>query len=51
MLRGRHSHDGMVARFHKHVQSVSITTKVVSWNHSKVYSMQHYVIQFVIDLR
>ena len=51
MLRGRHCRDGMVAGFQRHVQSVPITTKVVSWNHSKVYSMQHYVIQFVIDLR
>jgi hypothetical protein len=30
-----------------------ITTKVVSLNpaHGKVYSMQHYVIKFVSDLR
>jgi len=35
------------------VQSVSITTKVVSSNpaHGKVYSIQHYVIMFVSDLR
>ena len=35
------------------VQSVPITTKVVSSNsiHGKVYSMQHYVIKFVSDLR
>jgi len=35
------------------MQSVTITTKVVSSNsaHSKVYSMQHYVINFVSDLR
>jgi hypothetical protein len=34
------------------VQSVSITTKVVSSNpvHGEVYSIQHYVIQFVSDL-
>jgi hypothetical protein len=35
------------------VQSVPITTKVVSYNpvQDEVYSMQHYVIQFVSDLR
>jgi hypothetical protein len=35
------------------VQSVPITTKVVSLNpvHGKVYSIQHYVIKFVSDLR
>jgi len=35
------------------VQSVPITTNVVSSNltHSEVYSIQHYVINFVIDLR
>jgi hypothetical protein len=35
------------------VQSVPITTKVVSSNpiHGKVYSLQHYVIKFVSDLR
>ena len=35
-----------------HVQSVPITTKVVSSNpsHGKVYSIQHYVIKFVSDL-
>jgi hypothetical protein len=35
------------------VQSVPITTKVVSSNpvHGKVYSIQHYVIKFVCDLR
>ena len=35
------------------VQSVPITTKVVSSNpiHSKVYSIQHYVIKFVSDLQ
>ena len=32
-----------------HMQSVSITTKVVSSNpaHGEVYSLQHYVIKFV----
>ena len=36
-----------------HVQSVSITTNVVSSNpaHDEVYTMQHYVIKFVSDLR
>ena len=35
------------------VQSVSITTKVVSSNpvHGEVYSIQHYVIKIVNDLR
>ena len=35
------------------VQSVPIPTKVVSLNpvHDKVYSIQHYVIKFVINLR
>jgi hypothetical protein len=35
------------------VQSVPITTKVVSSNavHGKVYSIKHYVIKFVSDLR
>ena len=36
-----------------HVESVPITTKVVSSNplHDDVYVMQHYVIQVVSDLR
>jgi hypothetical protein len=36
-----------------HVQSVPITTKVVSSNpvHGEVYSIQHYVIKFGSDLR
>ena len=35
------------------VQSMLITTKVVSSNsvHGEVYSIQHYVIMFVSDLR
>jgi hypothetical protein len=35
------------------MQSVPITTNVVSWNptHGEVYSIQHYVINFVSDLR
>jgi hypothetical protein len=36
-----------------HMQSVAITTEVVSLNssHGKVYSIQHYMIKFVSDLR
>ena len=35
------------------VQSVPITTNVVSSNpvHGQVYSIQHYVVKFVSDLR
>ena len=35
------------------VQSVPITTKVVSWNPADgdVYSIQHYMIKFVSDLQ
>jgi len=35
------------------VQSVPITTKVVCSNpiHNEMYSIQHYVIKFVSDLR
>jgi hypothetical protein len=35
------------------VQSVPITSKVASWNPAdgEVYSIQHYVIKFVSDLR
>jgi hypothetical protein len=38
---------------HFEVQSVLITTKALSSNpaHGKVYSIQHYVIKFVSDLR
>jgi hypothetical protein len=48
--RGR---DCMVVGFTTTVQSVPITTKVVSSNpiHDKVYSIQHYVIKFVSDLQ
>jgi hypothetical protein len=36
-----------------HMQSLSITTNVVSSNHihGEVYSIQHYVIKFVSDWR
>ena len=35
------------------MQSVPITSKVASWNPAdgEVYSIQHYVIKFVSDLR
>jgi hypothetical protein len=33
------------------MQSVAITTKVVSSNSIQEYSVQHYVIKFVRDLR
>jgi len=50
--RGR---DRMIVGFAKSVsvESVPITTKVVSSNlaHGGVYSRQHYVIKFVIDIR
>ena len=48
--RGR---DRMVVGFTIPVQSVPITTKVVSSNpvHGEVYSMQHYLIKFVSDLQ
>jgi len=45
---GRHpGHDRMVVGF------TPITTKVVSLNpvHGEVYSLQHYVIKFVCDMR
>jgi len=36
-----------------HVQSVPITTKILSSNpvHGEVYSIQHYLIKFVSHLR
>jgi hypothetical protein len=39
-------------RDHDHMQSVPITTKVVSSNpaHDKLYLIQHYVIKVVSDL-
>ena len=42
----------MVLQYDMTLQSVPITTKVVSSNsvHGKVYSIQHYVIKFVGDL-
>ena len=46
--RGRRGGDGMVVGFTP-MQSVPINIKVVSLNpaHGEVYSMQHFVIQFV----
>jgi len=43
----------MVIDLQLHMQSVHITTKVVSSipANGKVYQMQHYVINFVRDLR
>jgi hypothetical protein len=43
----------MVVGFTTPTQAVPITTKVVSSNpvHGEVYSIQHYVIKFVSDLR
>ena len=48
-----HGHDRLVVGFTLPVQSVPVTTKVVSSNliHGKAYSIQHYVIKFVSDLR
>ena len=45
--------DHMVDGLDLPVQSVPITTQVVSLNpvHGEVYSMQHYVIKFISDLR
>ena len=52
---GRGCHGCMVVGFTTSlpVQSVPITTNVVSLNpvHGKVYSIQHFVIKFVSDLR
>ena len=51
---GRHRRDHMVVKFTTTaIQLVPITTKVVSLNpaHGMVYSIQHYVIKFVSDLR
>jgi hypothetical protein len=43
----------MVVEITTTYQSVSNTTKLVSLNpaHGEVYSIQHYVINFVSDLR
>ena len=46
--RGRRGRNRVVLEF-----TVSIITKIVSSNpiHGEMYSMQHYVIKFVCDLR
>jgi len=52
--RGYRGRDGIVVEFVElPMQSVPITTKVVSSNpvYGEVYSIQHYVIKFVSDLR
>ena len=43
----------MVVGFRLSIQSVAFTIKVVSSNltHGEVYSIQHYVLKFVSDLR
>jgi hypothetical protein len=50
---GRHGHDLIVDGFTTTVQSVPFSIKVVSSNpvRDEVYSIQHYVIKFVSDLR
>ena len=50
---GHRGRDCIVVGFTLPVQSVSIITKVVSSNpvHGEVYSIQHYVINFVSYLR
>jgi hypothetical protein len=49
---GRRGRDRMVVDLQLPVQSVLITTNVLSLNstHGEVYSIQHYVIKFVSDL-
>jgi hypothetical protein len=51
-FQGHRGRDRIVVVFIILVQSVPITTKVVSSNpvHGEVYSIQHYVIKFVSDL-
>ena len=53
IVRDRRGSDRMVVGFTTDLQSVPITTNVVSWNPvlGKVYSIQHYVMTFVNDLR
>ena len=45
--------DRMFVDLQLHMQSVPITTNVVSFNptHGEVYSMHHYMLKFVSDLR
>jgi len=51
--RDRRGRDRMVVGLQQHVQSMSVPSNVVSTNPIKceVYSIQHYVIKFVSDLR
>jgi hypothetical protein len=51
--RGRRGRDRMVVGVQLSVQSVSITNNVVSSNpvHGELNSLQHYVKQFVSDLK
>jgi hypothetical protein len=53
LSRGRRGRVRMVVGIKLPVQSVPITTKVVSSNpvRGEVYSKKHYVIKFVSDLR
>jgi hypothetical protein len=53
MICGCRGLDRMVVGLQLPVQSLPITTKVVSLNpvHGEVYSIQHYVKKFVSDLR
>ena len=50
--RNLHGRGRMVVGFKLPMQSVPITTNIVSSNrvHGEVYSIQHYVIKFVSDL-
>ena len=49
----RRGRDRMEVGLQLHVQSMPIPSSVVSTNptHCEVYSIQHYVIKFVSDLR
>ena len=49
----KHLYKRRPGRGRDHIQSVPITTKVVSSNpaHDEMYSIQYYVIKFVLDLR
>jgi len=49
ILRGRRGHDRMVVDLQLPLQSVHITTNVVSSNPTQ--AIQHYVMKFVSDLR
>jgi hypothetical protein len=51
-LRDRCDHDCLVVDLHLPVQSVPITTKIVSSKpfHGELYSIQHNVKKFVSDL-